>query len=347
MIEPKPDNTPDNMSQDPISEPLGGKRHVWLKRIGAAVSLSIVAFSLVVLVYTISSVNWQDVRTTFAATGWDQIALSGLLTASSYLALTGYDVIALRQLALKVPYRTAALASFTSYAISFTLGFPLITAGTVRYWIYSQAKVSAGRVASLTIIAGVTFWLGMGLVMGLGLILEPAAIAEINHLKVWVNVLLGVGVLTAVLAYLVWVSVDHRSTRVQGLKLELPGFSLTSGQLALGVFDLCSAAGALYVLLPKGHGLDFLTFASTYVFACILGIASNVPGGIGAFEVTMLQAVPSPSQGALFASLLLFRVLYYFIPFLLAMAMLGAHEIMRRWKSLREDMIHSIDDDAT
>jgi hypothetical protein len=38
------------------------------------------------------------------------------------------------------------------------------------------------------------------------------------------------------------------------------------------------------------------------------------------------------------ASLLMFRAIYYLIPFVLAMALLGAHEIMRRWASLRADM---------
>ena len=69
-------------------------------------------------------------------------------TALSFLALTGYDALALRQLKLKVPYPTAALASFTSYAVSFTLGFPLFTAGTIRYWIYSSRGLSAAKIAA-------------------------------------------------------------------------------------------------------------------------------------------------------------------------------------------------------
>ena len=151
----------------------------------------------------------------------------------------------------------------------------------------------------------------------------------------------------AILAYLVWVSRGHRRTRIQGLALELPGFWLTLGQMLLGVFDLCAAAGVLYVLLPEGHGADFIGFAATYVFGCLLGIASNAPGGIGAFEMTMLKSLVVPSQGGLLASLLLFRAIYYLVPFVLALALLGAHESMRRWTSLREAMSRSTDDDAS
>ena len=118
------------------------------------------------LMRTLAQVNYTELRAAIANTSAEQIALSVLFATISYLALTGYDALALKQLGEKVAYRTTALASFTSYAISFTLGFPLITGGTVRYWIYSRAGLRASKVASLTVIAGVTFWLGMGLVVG-------------------------------------------------------------------------------------------------------------------------------------------------------------------------------------
>ena len=75
-----------------------------------------------------------------------------------------------------------------------------------------------------------------------------------------------------------------------------------------------------------------------YVFACLLGIVSHAPGGIGVFEATMLKVLPAPSQEALLASLLMFRILYYVIPFVLALMLLGANEGGRRWDALREAM---------
>jgi len=88
--------------------------------------------------------------------------------------------------------------------------------------------------------------------------------------------------------------------------------------------------------LPVPHQLDFVTFAAIYVFGCVLGIASHAPGGIGVFEATMLKFVPAPSQEALLASLLLFRVIYYLAPFILALALLGATEGLRHWRNMRD-----------
>ena len=128
------------------------------------------------------------------------------LAAVSYLALTGYDALALRHIGVKVPYRLTALASFTSYAISFTLGFPLVTGGAVRFWLYGPAGLSAGKVASLTVVAGITFWLGMGLVLGIGFLADADAIAEINHLADWANQAIGLALFGVSSAYLVWVA---------------------------------------------------------------------------------------------------------------------------------------------
>jgi glycosyltransferase 2 family protein len=314
------------------------RRRKLAARIGAAISVLVVVIAVIVLTRTLASLDLGELRAAFAATSTHQILLGLAFTACSYLMLTGYDALALHQLKLKVPYRTTALGSFASYAVSFTLGFPIVTGGTVRYWIYSRAGLRPGKIASLTVVAGVTFWLGMAVVIGLGLLINAQPLSEIDHLAVGVNRLIGLGVLVAIVIYLFWVSERPRRARWQGLMLELPGFGLTLGQMALGVLDLCCAAAVLYVLLPSQDGLDFFTFASVYVFASLLGIVSHAPGGIGVFEATMLKVLPAPSQEALLASLLMFRILYYVIPFVLALALLGANEGGRRWDALREAM---------
>jgi glycosyltransferase 2 family protein len=312
------------------------RNRVALHRLGLATSLVIVSISLFFFIRIVLTISPQQLENAFAATGVDQIVLAFALSALSYLALTGYDGLALRHLRVKAPYRLTALASFTSYAVSFTLGFPLITGGAVRYWIYGPAGLSAGKVASLTAIAGITFWLGMGLIVGIGFLFEAQAVGEINHFHALANQLIGLGIIGALIAYFVWVGVRRWRARPIIFNLALPGPVLTLGQMILGVVDVCSAAGALYVLLPHS-GLQFLTFCALYSFACMLGIASNAPGGIGVFEATMLKGVGGPTESVL-ASLLLFRAIYYLIPFILAMALLGAHEAARRWRSLREAM---------
>jgi uncharacterized membrane protein YbhN (UPF0104 family) len=314
-----------------------------LRRLGVAASLLIIAVSATIFVRTLSRVDIGKFKAAIAATGGDQITLAFAFTGLSYLALTGYDGLALRHLGIKVPYWLTALASFASYAVSFTLGFPLVTGGAIRYWLYAPAGLNAGKVASLTIVAGVTFWLGMGFIVGVGFITTSDTVSEINHFHPLANRLIGLSVLAALIVYLGWVgSMRWRGAAIIG-NFKLPGPLVTLGQMALGVADVCSASAALYFLLPKGSTIGFPTFATLYSFAAMLGIASHSPGGLGVFEATILQGVGGDSD-ALLASLLLFRCIYYVLPFIGAMALLGGVEATRRWRSIREAMSAPSDD---
>jgi glycosyltransferase 2 family protein len=307
-----------------------------LRRLGLAASLIIITGSLTIFVHTILRIDPNKFKAAIAGTSGDQFLLSFAFTALSYLALTGYDALALRHLQIKVPYRLTAVASFTSYAFSFTLGFPLVTGAAVRYWVYGPAGLSAGKIAGLTAVAGITFWLGMALVVGAGFLSASDPIADIDHFHPLANRLIGLSVIGALIAYLVWITrMRWRRAAVVG-DFKLPGPKLTLGQMALGVIDICSASAALYVLLPQDSRLGFPAFATLYSFAAVLGIASHAPGGIGVFEATILQGVGGSSQDAVLASLLLFRGVYYAIPFIAAMTMLGGVEAVRRWRSLRE-----------
>ena len=315
------------------------RRFAW---IGTAASLAIFAASIYVLWHIGAEMNAAEVKAAFTAATARQLGTAAGLTAVSYLLLTCYDALALRQLGLHVPYRTTALASFTSYAVSFTLGFPLLTAATVRYWVYAPRGVRPGRVASLTVIAGLTFWLGMGAVLAWSCIREAGPLAVLVYTNIKINQSIGVAAAATVAGYLTWVSLKRRVVTIQGWRLELPGLRRSLAQILIGAADSCAAAGVLYVLLPPGHGIGYETFLAVYVFAVMLGIASHAPGGLGVFEATILVALSSVPREPVLGALLLFRLCYYIAPFLLALALLGAYEVAKRLRSA-DAVLHSED----
>lgn len=331
----RPGEAPPGSAPEPdASRPASprSRRYAWL---GTAASLVIFSISTVVLWRIISEVDMAELRRAFTAASANQIGLALLFTAASYLLLTCYDALALRQLGLTVRYRTTALASFTSYAVSFTLGFPLLTAGTVRYWIYAPAGLSAGRIAALTVIAGLTFWLGLGAVLGWCLLREADALARLTYADARLSQAMGLAALGLVASYLVWVALHRRSVRIQGWRLELPGPQLSLAQMLVGAGDICTAAAVLYILLPAGHGIGFETFLAVHLMAVMLGMASHAPGGLGVFEATILLALSSLPREPVLGALLLFRIIYYLVPFVLALALLGAYEIANRIRATR------------
>jgi uncharacterized membrane protein YbhN (UPF0104 family) len=315
----------------------------WGAILGAVASLGLFGVAIFILGKTLSSISLSDLRAAIVDTSGSQILAGVGFTCLSYLALTGYDAAALLQIGARCPYRLTALASFASYAFSFNLGFPVVTGAAVRLWVYSKVKITPLQVANITVVAGVTFWLGMVASLGFALVAAAGPLAEIDRLPAFVNFGLGALTLAGIVAYCVWASIEKRRFRVRGHELELPGPRATVVQMALGVVDVCAAAAALYMLLPPGCEIGYETFLAIYILACILGVVSHAPGGIGVFEATMLHALPSESQGSLLASLLLFRAIYYFAPFLLACIVLGVEEGPRRWAELRRAIMRGIE----
>ena len=305
-------------------------RHIW-RIVGGIASAILFTVAIVVLYSILRDLDMDELRAELGSLSIRQLALASLFTLASYTMLTGYDALALRQIGAKgIGYPTTALASFTSYAVSFTLGFPLLTAGAVRLWVYGSKGLSAPKIASLTIIAGITFWLGMGLVLGFCLTTRPEAVSRLNHLSASLNLMIGVAVLVAAIGYVAFIAVKPRRLIVQGWKFQLPGWQVTLGQVVLGVADVCASGGILYVLLPDQGDLAFGTFIAAYVFAHILGLASHAPGGAGVFETTLLLALSSIAPSRLIGAILLYRLFYYLIPFVFALGLLGLHEIRKR-----------------
>jgi hypothetical protein len=76
-------------------------------------------------------------------------------------------------------------------------------------------------------------------------------------------------------------------------------------------------------LLSSADSVGFNHFLSVYLLAKTVGLISHVPGGLGVFEsvVRLLLPVDSSSAGV-FGALLAYRVLYYLLPLVLAVAWL-------------------------
>lgn len=295
-----------------------------LHRLGVSVSVLLISLSLFVFAHTLMKIDLAQFVTAFHETASKQIGISLSFVCLSYIALIGYDALALRYLGEPVPYLLTMLASFASYAIALTLGFPLVTGGIVRFWLYGPAGLSPSRIASVTLIAGISFWLGMGLVLAAGFVFDAHALGGIDRFSDSANSFIGYVLFAALALYLFFA----RGRRVM-FNVRLPGFWLTVGQIGFGVLDVCAAAASLYTLLPGEQKMSFLAFAALYSFASLVGIASHAPGGLGVFEATMLNVL-SGSPDRLLASLLLFRIVYYLLPFSLAVICLGVYVFIRR-----------------
>ncbi len=304
-------------------------RKVGLHRIGVALSLTIIAVAAVVLYHSLRGLDVDELFRALRATDRRTLVVAGLFVAAGYLTLTFYDLFALRTVGRpEVPYRIAALGGFTSYAIGHNVGASVFSGGAVRYRVYSASGLSVIEVTKICFIAGLTFWLGNATVLGLGVLDAPQAARALDQLPLWANRVIALVLLGLLAAYVAWVWVKPRLIGRDGWQVQLPGGPLTLIQIAIGIVDLACCAAAMYMLVPDDPHVGFVTVAVIFVAATLLGFASHAPGGLGVFDAAMLVALWQFDKEDLLAGLLLFRLLYYIIPFVLALGVLATREFL-------------------
>lgn len=321
---------------DLLQKKLGGKAR--LKGLGSAVlSVAIGVGTVFALTHALKNVRFDEVLAIIRATDFSVIVLALMLVAVSYGSLTLYDWLALHTIGRKdVPYRIAALASFTSYPIGNGLGAMTLISPVIRYRIYSGNGLGAVGVANICFLTGLTFWLGNLTALGISLLYDPAAISVIDHLSPAINRLLAVLLLCGVGGFLAWSWLPPRRVRKSRWLVRLPSGPLVLLQTLVGLVDLTAAAVSMYVLIPAGLHVELFRLIAVFIAATVLGFVSHAPAGLGVFDATILIGLSGEDREPLLAALLMFRVLYHFVPFSLASVLFGSVEAWRRLRAKEE-----------
>ncbi|WP_284418165.1 MULTISPECIES: YbhN family protein [unclassified Bradyrhizobium] len=247
----------------------------------------------------------------------------------SYASLSLYDLFALRTIGRDdIPFRAAVLGSFTSYPIAHGIGAVALISPLVRYRIYAPYKLGAMDIAKISFLTGLTFWLGNLTALGLSLMIDPDAFGWVEYWPPALNRLIAAVLLSGIVAFVVWSWPGRCSRR---WPVRLPSGPNVLLQILIGLFDLSSAALAMYVLIPAELGIDPVRLMAVFIAATLLGFASHAPAGIGLFDATILLGLGGDDQDGLLAALLIFRVLYHLTPFVLSLALFGSIELRRSW----------------
>jgi phosphatidylglycerol lysyltransferase len=305
-----------------------------LRYFGSFVGICLFIFALVIIHHRLKEYHFSDIAAQAHQTSFVSLLLAVLLTILDYFVLTFYDALALVYIRHPLKYPRIALASFVGYVFSHNL--TIVGGSTARYRIYSALGVSAAEVAELVIFCTITFWLGFLSLAGIVFIVYHQQVPAALHIPLVLVRPLGFVFIAVVTGYIVYTGLGKKSLKFGGWELARPKMAILFGQIIIACADWLIACGVLYVLLPTGIKLGYPQFVGIFLLAQIAGLASYVPGGLGVFEtVILLLLSPFAEPSAIFGSLLLYRLIYYLIPFGFAAGSLVVYELVTGRKALR------------
>ncbi|MDZ4152630.1 lysylphosphatidylglycerol synthase domain-containing protein, partial [Methylicorpusculum sp.] len=300
----------------------------------------LLACALVIVHNQLKIHNLSDILTSLQSMPMWAIGAAFVLMVINYLVLAGYDWLALRFTGhTQIPLLKMIAAALLSYAISNNTGHAWAAGGSIRYRFYSKWGVPGWDILKISLFQTVTYLLGaltLGLVGSLLLPLYLANTAQEPPTIHWVSLVCAAALLVYWVAVFCW----RKPLRIKGFELYLPTPSMAFWQTLVASVDVVLSSLVLWVFLVGKVDIDFGAFVVVFVVAQVMGVISQVPGGIGVFESAFLWLMAdidaTDQHLLLIGALLLYRVIYYFVPLLLAGAGLLSYEIVSRREIIAE-----------
>ncbi|MDC0725865.1 YbhN family protein [Phytobacter diazotrophicus] len=273
----------------------------------------------VLLVLYAQKVNWDDVWKVIH--DYNRIVLLGAtaLVVVSYLIYGCYDLLGRAYCGHKLAKRQVMLVSFICYAFNLTLSTWVGGIG-MRYRLYSRLGLPSSTITRIFSLSITTNWLGYillgGIIFTFGVVDIPA------HWYISDTTLRIIGVvLLLFIAFYLWACgfAKRRHFTIRGQKLVIPSWRFALAQMAISSANWIAMGVIIWLLM--GHQANFFFVLGVLLVSSIAGVIVHIPAGIGVLEAVFLALLAGEhmSQGVIIAALLAYRVLYYFIPLLLAL----------------------------
>lgn len=291
------------------------KKYLW-----PIVGLVTICFSVWLLYKELRHLSLDDVWESLVAIGTHDWIMSGLCTLVAYAALAGYDRIALQHLKRKVGWLFITLTSFTTYALSHNVGASVFSGAVVRYRAYTSKGLSASEVGILVALCSFTFAIGTIMLIGCTLLYEPNITERfVDILPVEASKTTGVLLLTIVGLYVLGSLLKLRPLKFGSFTLFYPAPKLVAQQLIIGPIELLGAAGIIYFALPDAGNPGFMIILGIFLISFSAALISHAPGGLGVLELVFVTGLPDMNPADVIAALLVFRLFYLIIPFVIGL----------------------------
>ncbi|WP_165981220.1 bifunctional lysylphosphatidylglycerol flippase/synthetase MprF [Macrococcoides canis] len=260
----------------------------------------------------LSTIDFKSTMTAFKHLDSIQLALlifSGLISVS---ILSLYDFVLAKRLNMEIKYLKLFNVSFIANALNAVIGFGgMIGAGLrlLTYRNYTEDDKTLIKVISMMLLSMIS---GMS-ILSLGILFNIFPNTHAFDQYTWYRI--GIFIITLYLPiYLIYTFIKPVSNdKFLGLI-----FTLVSS------IEWLAASGVFYLIFKFIHiDVQYSLIIGIFVIAALAGLLSMVPGGFGAFDLMILIGFKSIgiSEEKILLALVIYRTVYYFVPFLVAMVL--------------------------
>ncbi|UJS26759.1 bifunctional lysylphosphatidylglycerol flippase/synthetase MprF [Macrococcoides canis] len=260
----------------------------------------------------LSTIDFKSTMTAFRHLDSIQLALlifSGLISVS---ILSLYDFVLAKRLNLEIKYLKLFNVSFIANALNAVIGFGgMIGAGLrlLTYRNYTEDDKMLIKVISMMLLSMIS---GMS-ILSLGILFNIFPNTHAFDHYTWYRT--GIFIITLYLPiFLIYTFIKPvNNDKFLGLI-----FTLVSS------IEWLAASGVFYLIFKFIHiDVQYSLIIGIFVIAALAGLLSMVPGGFGAFDLMILIGFKSIgiSEEKILLALVIYRAVYYFVPFLVAMVL--------------------------
>lgn len=280
------------------------------------------------MIYTqLSKYNFDDIKTAVLSIPRRNLILACLASFFGYVALSSYDYLALRYIGRKLSPLKWIFAGFIGFSVSNNAGHAIVSGGAIRYRLYTRWRFHASDIVKMVTFSGFTYLVACFFLIIVGYFLTPDHAFGEGSVSKFTTTLTTIISAIGLLAYFGASLFYKKPIIIKDVEFEIPSFKMALAQVFIGGADILLASLVLYFSLIPFMDIPFDVFIGVFIIAQVLGVFSQVPGGLGVFEGLFLYIIPGDNNpAALFGALIAYRIIYYLLPLIVSGIVLVSYE---------------------
>lgn len=308
-----------------------------LKRLVSWSGLFFFALAAYMLYSQLSKYNLEDIKSALLSIPQQNLIYACLASIAGYVALSSYDYLALRYIGRKLSPLKWIFVGFIGFSVSNNAGHAIVSGGSIRYRLYTRWRFHASEIVQMVTFSGFTYLVACFFLIILGYMLTPNHAFGDGSVSKMTTLIITIVSALGLLIYF-WATLFYKKPIViKDIAFEIPSFKMALAQVFIGGADILLASLVLYFSLIPFVDISFDVFIGVFIIAQVLGVFSQVPGGLGVFEGLFLFIIPGEhNQALLFGALIAYRIIYYLFPLILSgVVLMGYESYLRYGKSRR------------